>query len=240
VSYSWAALHAHLLSVTARQKHASIYENIRRTTDGLPPGDIGSLLTTLHDPVLDPAEKNEALRTLVAAAQAEDFSETATTILLLALWPGLDAVRSRLRRDYSTSVEHLDGELVGRLTCSIRTLNHGSVDRIAATLLRNAERDVRRYLARVAREAPGTKPLDEVAGVQPLEPVFSGPAPDFDDDRARLAGRLRAVIGRDGDLVVAVAIDGETQCEVAERMGLSHDAVRKRYQRACSRLREIW
>lgn len=44
------------------------------------------------------------------------------------------------------------------------------------------------------------------------------------------------MIGDDADLVVAVVIVGESQREAAGRLGISHDAARKRYQRSMVRL----
>lgn len=67
-------------------------------------------------------------------------------VLVLVLWPGLEAVRYRLRRYVSFDIPRLDAELTGRLTLGIRTLRLSRVSRIAATLLRNVERDLRRGL----------------------------------------------------------------------------------------------
>ncbi len=43
---------------------------------------------------------------------------------------------------------------------------------------------------------------------------------------------LAGAIGKDADLVVAVAIEGATQREAADLFGLTYEAARKRYQRA--------
>ena len=49
---------------------------------------------------------------------------------------------------------------------------------------------------------------------------------------------LLGVVGEDADLVIGAAIYGETHREVGERLGLSHEAARKRFQRAIRRVRE--
>ena len=51
--------------------------------------------------------------------------------------------------------------------------------------------------------------------------------------------RLRPVIGADAPLVVAIAVVGERQQDAAAALGLSHDAGRKRYQRALKRMRVV-
>ncbi|MFN7702522.1 MAG: hypothetical protein ACK5U8_31860, partial [Deltaproteobacteria bacterium] len=42
----------------------------------------------------------------------------------------------------------------------------------------------------------------------------------------------------DAELLLAVLVLDETQREAGERLGLTHDAARKRFQRALGRLRE--
>ena len=54
----------------------------------------------------------------------------------------------------------------------------------------------------------------------------------------RLGERLRDWIGDDADIVIAIAVIGETSDEVAARLGMTPSAVRKRYRRALARLRE--
>ena len=62
---------------------------------------------------------------------------------------------------------------------------------------------------------------------------------DADTAAGMILGSLAGMIGDDADLVVAVVIVGEGQREAASRLGISHDAARKRYQRSMVRLRLI-
>ena len=48
------------------------------------------------------------------------------------------------------------------------------------------------------------------------------------------------IVGDDAKLVIGAAIYGESQREVGERLGLTHEAARKRYQRAVARIRECF
>lgn len=150
--------------------------------------------------------------------------------MLLVLWPGLDGVHARLRRHYRGRGEDLASDITAQATLTIRRLDLDSVERIAATVLRNVERDLRRTLAgewaRTAQSAPLHEPEErEISSVE-IDVV------------SRIdAMRLCASLGDDGPLVAAVAIEGLSQREAADRLGLTHEAARKRFQRALARAR---
>ena len=56
--------------------------------------------------------------------------------------------------------------------------------------------------------------------------------------RSRSASdELHRLIGTDATLVISIAVLGERQQDAAAALGLSHEAGRKRYQRALKRLR---
>ena len=59
-------------------------------------------------------------------------------------------------------------------------------------------------------------------------------------DDVERAGRawLEPIVGADAELLLAVLVLDETQREAGHRLGLSHEAARKRFQRALTRLRE--
>jgi RNA polymerase sigma-70 factor (ECF subfamily) len=50
---------------------------------------------------------------------------------------------------------------------------------------------------------------------------------------------LAPTLGGDAGLILAVAVDGRTQQEAGERLGLGREAARKRYQRGLGRLRDV-
>lgn len=177
-------------------------------------------------------------------------SEVAVILLWLALWPGLDAMYRRLWRHFASAPDDLVSEISGRFAVGIHRLNLGRVRRVAATLLMNIEREIRTDLckrwAEAARRDEMPNDRGEVASApgtsmtsQPSS-VFGLPAGiDADSAAAMIRKVLAAMIGDDADLVVAVVIVGQGQHEAAGRLGISHEAARKRYQRSMSRLRSM-
>lgn len=200
--------------------------------------DPAALLDRLHATEGDPEEKNGILRALVTVAQ--NGSESATTLLLLALWPGLDAIYRRLSRHYRAEPEALVSALLERFLHGVRTVDLVRVNRIAATLLMNAERDLKRALFKTWSEQAHTEtqPSEGMANPTSAPSRFGLPA-GLDADWASdlILQRLHGTLGNDADLVVAVAVQGDSQREAAVRMGLTHEAARKRYRRALRRLR---
>ena len=195
---------------------------------GLQPfADIGALLDFQHRTDGCHVRHDEILRALaMEVAHRGPASSTAHVVLMLALWPGLDAIYNRLRRFYRTALTTLAADISGAIATGISRLDLAEVNRIASTLVRNVERDLRRGLQREHRHADHDELPDDLAGAW-------GPA-----DAGLLEADLRQVIGSDAEIVVAVAIDREPQDELAARLGLGYAALRKRYQRALHRLRE--
>lgn len=230
MSQRWHEVHAQLLNQTARKPFNAGYSQIRHRYSELgrfrTPGD---LISYFHDVNACGLEKNRALRALIEAAQVQDDRNAiASTLVTLALWPGLDAVRGRLSRHFRNDPDLLVGELTGRLAQGIGQLDLQRVNRIAATLLRNIERDIKRALIR--EQDRGECALDEERMRQSAEQslLTRGVRP-----------KLRKVLGDDADLVVAVVLFGFSQKEAAGALGLSHDVARKRYQRAMAKLARI-
>lgn len=185
------------------------------------------LIAHLHGRHGDPEGKNSILAALIRIAQGKSpLKETAGTLLWLALWPGLDALHRRLVRYFRHDQEELVSHIAARLTREIAALDLEHVSRVAATMLMNIERDIKRTLAVENRER-------QAAGQAAQDITDTILAPDDGEDFARLLSLLPA---SDTDLVMAVVIRGETQGEAAKRLGLSHDAARKRLQRALKRL----
>lgn len=240
MSLSWSGLHAQLIKSTQRMAFETHYQRIQHChPEALPPGGIVGLLAFLHGAAATAEARNTALQALVAAAQG-DHSRTGTTLLLLALWPGLDAVRWRLRRQFPEARGTLDGDLLGRLTLAIRQCDLARVNRIAATLLRNLERDVTRELITANREAPPSNPIEQLMDQFAHGVALMSGAPDTDHDVVALRNHLRHLLGVDAHLVLLVVVGGCTQREAGEMLGLSHDAARKRFRRAIARLKNLY
>lgn len=233
MSLAWHAIHDNLLHSSRTLIFQRRFDLIRRTCSPLATfRDPAALLEALHERSASPDEKNECLRALVREAQGTaPESDTALTVLLLALWPGLDSVRRRsLRLRIGTPAE-ITSDILARATETLRGLYLGRVNRIAATVLQNIQRDmIRACRSQADRRRVTSSTVPE----------------DLPDEREAGGGQLSAsllhadverLIGDDATLVFRVAVDGFTQAEVAVELGLSEEAARKRYQRAALRLR---
>ena len=214
--------------------------------------DVSSLLDSLHGEADNLDGKDHILAALVRCVHAGGAEgELSEAILWLALWPGLDALYHRLWRHFRYAHEDLVAEIAVRFTLVIHRADLTRIRRVAATLLRNVERDVRSILRRAREERARLVELpdheDQDQGRHGGDPGFaSGPGPsafgispgsDVDQETRLLRDRLFQEIGAHADLVVAVVIVGERPGEIADRLGISPEAARKRYQRALDSLR---
>ena len=237
----WHALHMQLIAQTARFGHHHRFCELAASHPALACfTDSAALLDHQHRNVATPEAKDTVLRALIVAAQdTVSVPETAQTVLLLALWPGLDAIRGRLARFYPGAGADLAGDIVARCIETMGGMDLARVNCVAATLLRNLERDLKRAMIRDQSRAAASIYIggcdegdDDVALVADL------PGAEAALDGRRLPQHLQRLIGADAGLVLAVAVGGFTQGEVSRAMGIGHDAARKRYQRATARLRE--
>ena len=235
---TWPALHAQLVRSTQTLAFHRRFRAIRQAEPALARfSDPPALFDTLHGPEGDPEVRNTILRALVRRAQAE--AEPATTLLLLALWPGLDARSRRLARHFRGESDVLASEITARTVAGILGLDLTRVNRIAATLIRNVERDIIGSLRKAGAEASRRSDIaDQELRPPDRAPSVLGLPADLDPEAAaaRLVDRLRPAIGDDAHLVVAIAVVGEHQRDATEALGLGQEAGRKRYQRALKQL----
>ena len=220
--------------------------------------DVGALLAYLNSPGGNLDEKDEIYAVLVESVQRRSAeAELAAAIVLLGLWPGFDRIYRHRIQDFKGDSTALVSEIGMRVTATINRMDLSGVQRVAATIVRNVDRDIREGLKR-------TWALDDLRGTLPFEvrreehaetgargEAWShprlrtrGPSElgepyrlDTDDDIRSLHRMLFELVGDDADLVIGAALYG-SQKDLAEHIGLSHEAARKRYQRAVSRLRE--
>jgi len=233
MSIAWHEIRDHLMLSSSTLNFQRTFEVLRCNSEPLAHfADPAALLDTLHVSGCGPDEKNRLLVGLVGAAQSGDAtSDCALTLMLLALWPGLDAVRRRsIWRRVGTGDE-VASEILARASEAIRGLDLQRVNWIAATILRNIERDLIRTRQREDRHQSLRSETD------PDEIPTDGQA-SANASSALLHRDLDRIVGKDSDLVIRVAVDGFSQAEVASELGLSEAATRKRYQRATRRLRD--
>ena len=234
MSFAWHEIRDHLMHSSSNLHFQRSFDAVRRAQAALVPfGDPAALLDGLHRTPGDPARKNVILAALVGAAQGDGpTSDCALTLLLLALWPGLDAIRRRSLWRRLGTADEVASDILARTTEAVRSLDLGRVNRIAATVLRNVERD----MIRVRRRDTAREYLASCA--DPDEVADCGNSGIGETGYARLNGTVRKLLGDDALLVIRVAIEGFSQAEVAVELGLTEAAARKRYQRAMRRLHD--
>ena len=234
MSLAWHEIRDTLMRSSSTLNYQRSFDTVRSAHAALTTfRDPAALLDGLHRTPGDQGQKNLILAALVRAAQGDGpASDCALTLLLLALWPGLDAIRRRSIWRRLGTADEVSSDVLARTTEAVRGLKLGRVNWIAATVLRNVERDMIRVRQRdAARErlASAIEP-DEISADQ------VGRHPAAED--AHLQDDLRKLIGTDALLVIRVAIEGYSQADVAIELGLTDVAARKRYQRAIQRLRD--
>jgi DNA-directed RNA polymerase specialized sigma24 family protein len=233
MSLAWHAIHDNLLHSSRTLTFQRHFDLIRQTGAGLAAlGDPAALLDALHRQTAGPDSKNDWLKALVRAAQSDKAeADTALTLLLLALWPGLDAIRRRsLRRRIGVPAD-ITSEILARATEALRCLDLDRVNWIAATVLKNIERDM-------MRDARGeTQRQRATSNTLPEDVADERHASSDDLGASLLFADVEKLVGGDATLVIRVAVEGFTQAEVALDLGLSEEATRKRYQRATLKLR---
>ncbi|MFW8636602.1 RNA polymerase sigma factor [Cribrihabitans pelagius] len=232
MSFAWHEIRDHLMQSSSNLHFQRSFDAVRREQAALSAfRDPAALLDGLHRTPGDHGQKNVILTALVRAAQADGpASDCALTLLLLALWPGLDAIRCRSIWRRLGTADEVASDVLARTTVSVRSLDLGRVNWIAATVLRNVERDMIRVRQRdTARE-------HLASGADPDEVADSGDSGIGATGYARLNDAVRKLLGDDALLVIRVAIEGFSQAEAGAELGLTEAAARKRHQRAMRRL----
>ena len=203
----WEALHAGLMRSIRESRGGAAFEDLRARREVL--GRFRRAVSVVgylaHDGG-DLDEKDRILGGLIDEVRHGVARGLAHSLLLLCLWPGLDAVFMRRLRLFRDRPHDLEAELVGNFTTQIRRLDLGRVRRIAATLVRNTEREV--VVSRVRELAIAARSVEvspEVAVVAPLEPPASpfglrvrSVGSRLDRCTARLAGTRRRAGRRAG------------------------------------------
>lgn len=188
-------------------------------------------------------ERDPALWALVEAARDPRVARLAQTLLLLGLWPALDAIFRRRFSLFKARSQELASEIVASFTLEVQRVDLRRVTCLTATLLRNTERNlVRRRCSELKRAAKFTEVTADLAAVQPPEPIAASPFGltvnhSDADSIAALSRWLHHAIGEDAGVVVDAVLAGMTCTQIAARLGISHAAARKRLCRALARAR---
>jgi len=195
------------------------------------------------------AERDRVLRCLVAEANVGTAKRITLALLILGLWPGLDAIFRKRRRLFQVhQAPDIELEIVDQFIAQVQRVNLGRVSCLAATLVLNTEREVvdgriREY-ARAAKSDPVTPDAIAAPAFEHEEPPASRFALAADqsdaEDVAALRRWLQSAVGSDADLVVNAVIHRRSRLELAASLGISHAATRQRLARALGRAREAF
>jgi RNA polymerase sigma-70 factor (ECF subfamily) len=192
----------------------------------------------------DRDEKDRIYAALVRAVQAgTEWRDLAAALVWLGLWPGLDAIYGRRQRDFSGRTDELVTEISFILTKAIARLNLAGVNRVAATLVLNVDRHLVEALKRRWADAKCLVVLDDLTAMRHLESSrwrLTSADRELPVDAADLIAVrtwLAALVQGDADLVIGAALLGFDLHELADELGIGHEAARKRIQRAIRRIR---
>lgn len=181
---------------------------------------------------------------LVEGVHRADNQGAALAILTVGLWPGLDGIRQRLIRRAWCWRDGLEMEIIDRLAIEVDRCRTGMVHRLAATLVRNTERELRRAWQKDAKMAARIREaLPDDLGLcrhaEDEEESIFGVAASATDEEAvsTLEAWLKRTVGKDAELVVAAVLKGRRRDQLAWSKGESPASVRKRLQRALERAR---
>lgn len=246
----WEALHESLAQAVGTLEAHRRFKDVKVERGALERfDDPVSLLAYLNSPGGYLDEKDAIYKALVEAIQegGQDAS-LALHLVWLGVWPALDAIYRRRIQLFIRMPEELVSELSDCLNEVIAEMDFTRVRRVVATLTRSTERKVLERCQENWSEAARRTELAEGIDVDAFrtgeprderESLF-GIEPDASDDAEITALRqwLVSVVGDDADLVIGAAIYEESQKALAERLGLTHAAARKRFQRAVARLRK--
>ena len=220
---SWEALHGGLTQSLRSFETQNQFSQWRAQSTPIPDfEEPAELLAFLHGSG-DLDVKDGCLRALVTWAQTP--SPTGSLLVSLSLWPGLDAVFRRVARQWTD--DDLASALWETFLMQVRRLPLARVSRVAATLVWNTERELRTVLDRQRRGAAAAEEAAEAD--DSLPPIRCS--------HGELVAALTRLVGPDAELLVGTHLLGMTHRELADRYGLSVEVVKKRCQRANSKIR---
>ena len=235
---TWPVFYASLAGSLNRRSSETTFRALRAVRPALANfAGPSELLHFQSQPQGDPAFRYEVIRALGEASQLDPVVRTlATTLTILALWPALDAAHARLWRGFPNDRAELAADLIARITQAVLTLDLSRVEKVASTLVRNVERDLRRQLISGRERAQQETQMDDDVVAEVGQRYGDGAAAAVRGDIAIEC--LGIVSAADRDLLCRVIQMGETQKEAGKVLGLTHAAARKRYQRAIASLRK--
>jgi RNA polymerase sigma-70 factor (ECF subfamily) len=245
----WEELHAGLLRSIDERESVRSFEALRSQKPALAPFEepaaVAAFLVRKENGL---AERDRVLRCLVAEATVGTAKQIALALLILGLWPGLDAIFRKRRRLFRAQAHDIELEIIDQFVAQVQRINLGRVSCLAATLVLNTEREVVdariRECVRAAKSDPVTPDVISAPPIEDEPPPasrFALPSGQSDaEDVAALRRWLQSAVGQDADLVVNAVIHQRSRLALATALGISHAAARQRLARALGRAREAF
>lgn len=195
----------------------------------------------------DLSRKDRIYSALITITQQQGSGEKlASTLLWLGLWPALDAIRGRLFRFFNDQ-EELVSEISAKFTAAIHRANLERINRVAATLVRNTQRDILTGLkCQWAEEKRWNRLRRGISAISLESHVESKWGLPFYVDPEEETQALRVLLAKEvgseanADLVIWKAVLGETPMEMGARLGIPNGTARKRTQRAFAQTRAVF
>jgi len=245
----WEKLYVSLLSqIDTKQSHKNFHKLRRRYQELVRFDDPAELKEYLNFNGGDLDEKDGIYSVLIQEVQKRSAeSELSTSLLWLGLWPGLAAVYRRQLKYFARQPECLVSDIGYHFTTTIHRANLSRINRVAATLVRNVERDIiaskrKRWKYETRKKESKQNNYTQIASQHraPAEPTKLDLTPGLSTPGqvAEIEKQLGGIVGSDASLVVAAAVCGNSHRELSEQLGITHEATRKRYQRAVIQIRE--
>lgn len=239
----WEKLYRPLFRSVTTERASVMFAQAKQHTEVLRRfAEPATLLDYLHDRHGNLDEKDAVYAALVDAVQrARPWGQLAMALLWCGLSPALESIYRRRLRHFRAEPEELISAIAVAFSALIARIDCRRARRVAACLVWGTERDLMRQRRAVwaaqalidpdaSFEEASDARVSTEAAVNVLGEMFA--------ELASLQEWLMSLAGeQDAELLVSVYILDTTQAEAAKRVGLSHDATRKRIQRALQRLR---
>jgi DNA-directed RNA polymerase specialized sigma24 family protein len=242
----WLALHASLTQSLNTSKSKKEFNEMKAGRDELAGYENAhELVAYLRDGKMEAASRNAPLRGLVAAAQSTDpWAGLARSLLLLSMMAALEATAGRKRG--RMCAEEVMAEVVAEFYERIRRLDLDKDPKVAATLVKNTERGVGERGSKARRAQAAEVHVDAETIVderteEPKEPAILGVRRANGEADAAMALHewMTPVVGeKDADLVLGAVVAEQSQRELADELGVTHAAARKRLGRALDKLHD--
>jgi RNA polymerase sigma-70 factor (ECF subfamily) len=242
----WEELHAGLLrSIVGRGSVRSFQELQRRSAVLAPFDGPRAVVDFLVDKASGLTGRDRVLRLLVEEAKGSSARPCALALLLLGLWPALDSIFRKRSHLFQAQAHDIELEIIDRFIAQVLRIDLGRVSCLAATLVRNTEREVVDARVRERTRAAKCEPVrPDIVAAPPPDDEPAAPSPfgvtvgESEAERlATLRRWLRAAVGPDADLIVDAVIHEKRRLDLAASLGISHAAARKRIERALDRAR---